>query len=83
MTNARQQSAERRTRADPSDNSPERMQWGAARHAASAQEVGVREWGQLLVERGQQLLARGLRDAEEAATPSRRSSGSPRRKRSP
>jgi hypothetical protein len=32
-----------------------------ARHARAAEEVGVREWAQLLVERGRQLLARAER----------------------
>lgn len=83
MANAPQRPAERRTRAASPDNSPERMQWAPARHVASAQEVGVREWGQLLVERGQQLLSRGMRDAEEAAQRRKPSSGRSRRQRSP
>lgn len=32
-----------------------------ARHARAADEVGVREWAELLVERGEQLLARAKR----------------------
>lgn len=47
-----------------------------ARHARAADEVGVREWAELLVERGEQLLARAKhqrpRDAwddEERAAP--------------
>lgn len=67
MANAPQRPAQRRTRAGPSVNSPEPAQWAPARHASCAQEVGVREWGQLLLERGQQLISRGLREAEPAA----------------
>jgi hypothetical protein len=47
-----------------------------ARHARAADEVGVREWAELLVERGEQLLARAKRqrrqhapDDERAAPP--------------
>jgi hypothetical protein len=38
-----------------------------ARHARAADEVGVREWAQLLVERGRQLRARAERDPRHEA----------------
>lgn len=79
MAKAPQRPAQRRTRAGPSVNAFEPVQWASARHAASAQEVGVREWGQLLVERGQQLLSRGLREAEEAVVSQQPSGGRSRR----
>lgn len=79
MAKAPQRPAQRRTRAGPSINASEPVQWASARHATSAQEVGVREWGQLLVERGQQLISRGAREAEEAAVAQKPSGGRSRR----
>lgn len=79
MASATKRPAPRGTRAGPSINPPERAQWAPARRAASAQEVGVREWAQLLVERGQQLLARGRREAGQAAAPKEPSRGRSRR----
>jgi hypothetical protein len=79
MAKARARPAQRRTGAAASGDSPARTEWAPARHAAAAQDVGVREWGQLLVERGQQLLSRGEREAEAAALAGKRSDGRRRR----
>lgn len=81
MANEPQRPAKRRARAGPSVNTPEPVQWAPARHASSAEEVGVREWGQLLLERGQQLISRGLREAEQAAASQKPSGGRSRRPR--
>ena len=75
MAKARARPAERRNGVAEADNSSERTQWAPARHAAAAREVGVREWGQLLVERGQQLLSRAEREVEEAGLGPKRPDG--------
>ena len=43
-------------------------QGAPARHARAADEVGVREWAELLAERGQQLLARAKRQRHKHAS---------------
>jgi hypothetical protein len=78
MAKAQARPAQRRARVAAPGTASERMQWAPARHAAAAQDVGVREWGQLLVERGQQLLSRGEREAEAAALTPTRSDGTAR-----
>lgn len=75
MAKARARPVDRRSGIAESDNSSERMQWAPARHAAAAREVGVREWGQLLIERGQQLLSRAEREVDEAGLGPKRTDG--------
>lgn len=56
------------TSTSPEDRAASARQRAPARHARAADEVGVREWAELLVERGEQLLARAKHQRRKYAS---------------